>query len=164
MKCQIDTQIPLYFFQSDLIKICSYLLTPTNIQVFIFSPLPTRPFMITAFYPDLPYFPLLLTSILLLSWCFLLQVCMHAQSCLTLCNPLDCSPPAPLSLGFLRQKYWSGLSFLTPGDLPHEGSNLHDVSLPLCGEKKTFLSSPAFYSTLLVLLSHFSHVQLCTTP
>ena len=27
---------------------------------------------------------------------------LHAQSCLTLCNPMDCSLPAPLSLGFSR--------------------------------------------------------------
>ena len=28
---------------------------------------------------------------------------------------------APLSMGFSRQQYWSGLSFPTPGDLPNPG-------------------------------------------
>ena len=28
---------------------------------------------------------------------------------------------APLSLGFPRQEYWSGLPFASPGDLPHSG-------------------------------------------
>ena len=28
---------------------------------------------------------------------------------------------APLSMGFSRQKYWSGLPFPTPGDLPDVG-------------------------------------------
>ena len=28
---------------------------------------------------------------------------------------------APLSMGFSRQEYWSGLSFPSPGDLPHPG-------------------------------------------
>ena len=28
---------------------------------------------------------------------------------------------APLSMGFSRQKYWSGLPFPPPGDLPHPG-------------------------------------------
>ena len=28
---------------------------------------------------------------------------------------------APLSMGFSRQKYWSGLPFLSPGDLPDPG-------------------------------------------
>ena len=37
------------------------------------------------------------------------------QSCLTLCNPIDGSPPgSPQSLGFSRQEYWSGLSFPSP--------------------------------------------------
>ena len=28
---------------------------------------------------------------------------------------------APLSVGFSRQEYWSGLLFLSPGDLPNPG-------------------------------------------
>ena len=28
---------------------------------------------------------------------------------------------APLSMGFSRQEYWSGLTFPTPGDLPNSG-------------------------------------------
>ena len=28
---------------------------------------------------------------------------------------------APLSMGFSRQEYWSGLSFPSPGDLPDPG-------------------------------------------
>ena len=27
----------------------------------------------------------------------------------------------PLSMGFSRQEYWSGLPFTSPGDLPHTG-------------------------------------------
>ena len=27
----------------------------------------------------------------------------------------------PLSMGFSRQEYWSGLPFPSPGDLPHPG-------------------------------------------
>ena len=30
----------------------------------------------------------------------------------------------PLSMGFSRQEYWSGLPFSSPGDLPTQGSNL----------------------------------------
>ena len=36
------------------------------------------------------------------------------QSCLTLCDPIDGSPPAPPSLGFSRQEHWSGLPFPSP--------------------------------------------------
>ena len=38
-----------------------------------------------------------------------------AQSCLTLCNPMD------QSMGFLRPEYWSGQPFPSPGDLPNPG-------------------------------------------
>jgi len=31
------------------------------------------------------------------------------QSCLTLLDPMDCSPPGPPSMGFSRQEYWSGV-------------------------------------------------------
>ena len=30
---------------------------------------------------------------------------------------------APLSMGFPRQEYWSGLPFPSPGDLPYPGNN-----------------------------------------
>ena len=31
-----------------------------------------------------------------------------SKSCQTLCDPMDCSPRAPPSMGFSRQEYWSG--------------------------------------------------------
>ena len=36
------------------------------------------------------------------------------QSCLTLCDPTDGSPPGSLSLGFSRKEHWSGLPFPSP--------------------------------------------------
>ena len=36
------------------------------------------------------------------------------QSCPTLCNPRDSSPPGSPSLGFSRQEFWSGLQFPFP--------------------------------------------------
>ena len=39
--------------------------------------------------------------------------------------------PAPFSMGFPRQEYWSGLSFPTPGDLPDAG--IKPVSPALAG-------------------------------
>ena len=32
-----------------------------------------------------------------------------AQSCQTLSDPMDYSPPGPPSMGFSRQEYWSGV-------------------------------------------------------
>ena len=34
------------------------------------------------------------------------------------CDPVDCSPPAPLEMEFSRQEHWSGLSFPSSGDVP----------------------------------------------
>ena len=47
--------------------------------------------------------------------------CLITKSCLTLRNPMDCGPKAPLSIGFPRQEYWSGLPFPSPEDLPDPG-------------------------------------------
>ena len=35
----------------------------------------------------------------------------------------------PLSMGFSRQEYWSGLPFLSPGDLPDPGMELRSPAL-----------------------------------
>ena len=43
------------------------------------------------------------------------------QLCLTLCDPWIAIGQAPPSMGFSRQEYWSGLPFLSPGDLPDPG-------------------------------------------
>ena len=48
------------------------------------------------------------------------------QSCPALCNLMDCvAHQTPLSMGFSRQAYWSGLPFLSsPGNLPDPGIRL----------------------------------------
>ena len=43
--------------------------------------------------------------------------CPVAESCLTLCGPLDLAHQALLSIAFPRQEYQSGLPFLPLGDL-----------------------------------------------
>ena len=40
------------------------------------------------------------------------------QSGRNLATPQTAAQQAPLSLGFSRQEYWSGLPFSSPGDLP----------------------------------------------
>ena len=45
-----------------------------------------------------------------------------AESCLTLRNPMDyIAHQSPLSVGFFRREYWSGLPCPPPGDLPDPG-------------------------------------------
>ena len=49
-------------------------------------------------------------------------MCLVAQSCPTLCDPMDCRPASLLCpWGFSRQEYWSGLPYSPPGDLPNPG-------------------------------------------
>ena len=47
-----------------------------------------------------------------------------AKLCLTLEPPWTVACQAPLSMGFSRQEYWSGLPFSSPGDLPNPGIEL----------------------------------------
>ena len=48
-------------------------------------------------------------------------VVLVTKSCLTLATPWTVVCQAPLSLGFSRQEYWSGLPFPSPRDLPNSG-------------------------------------------
>ena len=54
------------------------------------------------------------------------QSLSHVQLCVTLWTTAH---QAPLSMGFSRQEYWSGLPCPPPGDLPNPGMNL---GLPHC--------------------------------
>ena len=57
---------------------------------------------------------------------------------------------APLSIGFPRQEYWSGLPFPPPGGLPDSG--IQPVSLALAGGFSALLSAALswffFFNTL----------------
>ena len=53
------------------------------------------------------------------------------QSCLTLCDPVDCRPPGPSAHGILQARILEWVAKPPPGDLPHPGT------------KPTFLMSPA---------------------
>ena len=47
--------------------------------------------------------------------------CLVTKSCPTLVTPWTIACQVPLSMGFPRQEYWSGLPFPSPGDPPHPG-------------------------------------------
>ena len=54
------------------------------------------------------------------------------QSCLILCDPLDCSPPGSSAHGNFQARILSGLPFLPPRDLPVPGiepASLSSLSL-----------------------------------
>ena len=63
-----------------------------------------------------------------------LSECLGVQK--SKCEPLSCAwlfvtrdCQAPLSMGFSRQEYWSGLPFPSPGDLPDPGIELRSPAL-----------------------------------
>ena len=72
---------------------------------------------------------------------FLLLICLaclHAkslQSCVTLCNPMNCSLPGSSVHGFSRQEHWNGLPCPPLGDLPNPGIKSTSFMSPaLAGE------------------------------
>ena len=44
-------------------------------------------------------------------------------------TPWTVAHQAPLSMGFTRQEYWSGLPFPSPGDLPNQGTEPRSPTL-----------------------------------
>ena len=91
---------------------------------------------------------------------------MHAQSCLTLCGPMDYSPPpnpqALLFMRFSRQEYWSGLPCPFPGDLHNPGIKSASFGSPaLVGG---FFTTSATWEACLVTRKSESEVaQSCPT-
>ena len=97
-----------------------------------------------------------LTDILL---CTYVCVCMHicdgggliAKPCLTH-NP-KVAHQAPLSMRFLRQEYWSGLLFPSPGDLPDPG--IEPVSPALQADSSTYwVTSEAHVCVCVYVYTH----------
>ena len=77
--------------------------------------------------------------------------CLLAQLCLTLCDYINCIVrQAPLSKGFSRQEYWSGLSFPSPG-----GSSWH--------RDQTWLSVSSALQVDSLPLSHLGSLKLVLT-
>ena len=55
---------------------------------------------------------------------------LGAQSCLTFVTPWTVAFQDPLSMGFFRQEYWSGLPFPSAGDLPDPGIKPESLTSP----------------------------------
>ena len=58
---------------------------------------------------------------------------------------------APLSMGFSRQEYWSGLSCPPPGDLPEPGIEL--VSCSSCSAGRFFTTEPSGRPSLIYCIT-----------
>ena len=71
--------------------------------------------------------------------------------------PWTIAHQAPPSTGFSRQKYWSGLPFPSPGDLPNPGTESRSLTL----QADALTSEPPGKGSEVKSLSH---VQLFGTP
>ena len=68
-----------------------------------------------------------------------MKVKVNSLSCVRLfATPWTVAYQAPLSMGFSRPEYWSGLPFPSPGDLPNTGIQLQFPSL----QADSLLSEP----------------------
>ena len=75
----------------------------------------------------------LITETFLKTTCVCVCVCVRLSLCVSVCihsscvrlfaTPWTVALQTPLSVGFPRQEYWSGLLFPTPGDLPDKLGN-----------------------------------------
>ena len=100
-------------------------------------------------------------------------MCVHAQLCPTLCDPMDCSPSGSSVHGISQARIleWVDISSSRGSSQPRDQTHISYISLWLLQQQqknkderlkeKTVLR---FSMLLLLLLSHFSHVQLCVTP
>ena len=64
-----------------------------------------------------------------------IKIYVCAQLCLTFCDPMTVAHQGPLSMGFSRQEYWSGLLFPPPGDLLDPGIEPESLVSPALSGK-----------------------------
>ena len=94
-------------------------------------------------------------------------VCSVAQSCLILCNSMDCSLPGSSVHGISRQEYWSGSPFSPSGALPYPGmasvslmsptSQADSLALSRLGSPNAPITFPKYSCGLCTPLAPESH-------
>ena len=73
-------------------------------------------------------------------WLLLLDGGLVTKSCPTLETSWTVACQAPLSMGFSRQEYWSGLPFPSPGNLPDPGIEPKSLASPALQADSLLLS------------------------
>ena len=111
-----------------------------------------------------PYCEYTIHMYLYLCVCVCACVRSVAQSCLTLCSPIDCSPPGFSVWGFSRQEYWSALPFSPPGGLLNPEIKLMPlVSLALPQLVGRFFSISTTHLWFVFICLHAKSLQSCLT-
>ena len=57
------------------------------------------------------------------------HLCMPAQLCPAVCDPMDCSLPGSSVHGISRQEYWTGMPYPSLEDLPNPTTKLTSPAL-----------------------------------
>ena len=79
--------------------------------------------------------------------------CSITKSCLTLCGPMDCSPPGSSVHEIPRQGYWSGYPFPTLGNLPNPRIKFVSLASPVLAGR--FFTTSATWEAPLYFLAPF---------
>ena len=66
---------------------------------------------------------------------------------------------APLSMGFYKSEYWSGLPWPPPGDLPNPGIELVSLMSPAMSDEP-FTTSTTWEVIILYIYTH-THIYTC---
>ena len=80
------------------------------------------------------------------------KTCLVTQRCLTLCDPVDCTPPGSPPHGMLQSRILERVAIPFPGDLPNPGIKPGSFALQadyLLSEPPGKLSTSIFVSVLL---------------
>ena len=81
--------------------------------------------------------------------------CLVSKSCPTFATPWTAACQDPLSIGFPKQEYWSGLPFPFPGAPPDPGINSASPALQVDSLPGRHPGSPFVYLTHFQILSPF---------
>ena len=79
-------------------------------------------------------------------------------------TPQTVAHQAPLSMGFSRQEYWSGVPFPTPGDLPDPGVEPKSLSFPALAGRFFTTEPPGKPSKYAYAAAAAKSPQSCATP
>ena len=88
---------------------------------------------------------------------YIIPACMYAksiQSFQLFATPWTVAFQGPLSMGFSRQEYWSGLPFPSPGNLPNPG--IKHVSSPLASG---FFTTSTSWEAHILYISIYVYIQ-----
>ena len=83
--------------------------------------------------------------------CITVHCAKSLQSCLTLCNPMDCSPPGSSVHGILQAKLLEGIAIPPPGDLPDLGIKPASLTCPALADR-FFTTSVAWEATPCIIM------------